>query len=117
LIYKFGCGRTLESAPIEATVAQSLRAQEIVVIQIAPAQLDPTITESIVAFGVSIAKSINATLPNHIADNGPSCRAWTATVPTTIARVVTINKPIELFLLPAIPAPSLREARGRDRGE
>jgi hypothetical protein len=104
----------LESAPINATVPQSLRAQEIVVVEIAPAYLEATIPESIIAVKASTAESIMPTVPNHVADDRASCRSRTAAVPTTVTRVMTVHESVDLFLLPAVPATSLREAGGRD---
>jgi hypothetical protein len=106
----------LISAPMKLTAPQSLRPQEIVVVKIAPAHLEATIPESLVAVEVSIAEPTSAAMPNHIADNGSSCGARTAAVPTTITRVVTVNESIALSLL-AAAATSLREADGRDCDE
>jgi len=102
----------LISAPMKLTAPQSLRPQEIVVIKIAPAHLEPTIPESLITVEISVAEPISAAVPNHVADNRATSRARTAAVPTTVTRVVTVNESIALSLL-AVPATPLREAGRR----
>jgi hypothetical protein len=106
----------LISAPKKLTAPQSLRPQEIVVIKIAPAHLEPTIPESLVTVEISIAETITAPVSNHVADDRATSRARTAAVQTSVTRVMTIDESIALSL-PAVPATSLREAGRRNSDE
>jgi len=86
--------------------SRSLRTQELIIVKIASAQL--SISDSLVPVEISIAESVYTTLPNdRVADNGPAPNARTAAVPTSVTRVVTVNKLIQLFVLPTAPAASL----------
>ena len=94
--------------------SQSLRAHKGVVIKITWAKLP--VPESVGPFKISIADPVGATLPNdYVADGSAASEARTATVPTSVARVVTVNKPVHFFLLAS--AASLGETRGRQCGE
>jgi len=73
----------------------------------------PSVIEPVGSFKVSIAKSIRPPLPHLVADQRSPGIPRTAAVPTAVARVMAIHKPIELFLLTS--ATSLTEARCRQR--
>ena len=86
--------------------SRSLRTQELIIVKIASAEL--SMPDSLVPIEIQITESVCPTLPNdHVADNRPASSARTAAVPTSVTRVVTINKLIQLFVLPTAPAASL----------
>jgi len=108
------CLAFLEAAPLEITmpVSQSLRPQEVIVIKTTPTRISSP--ESIVPIEVSIANSIYATMPDdRVADDGPASDSRTATIPTAVTRVVTVDKYARFFIQPATSATSLRQACGR----
>jgi hypothetical protein len=97
---------------ITITVAHSLPTQKIIVGKIAPAEL--AILEFPVSFKVSRSESIPTLLANDpIADNSSTSKPRTPTVPTAVARVVTIHKSTELLVL--APPSSLSGADCRQR--
>ena len=102
-------------------VPQSLRAQKVVIFKTTSAQdaiaeslisFDASIAEPLISFEISIA-SVDATLPDDVADHGSASNARTATVPTAVTRVVTVNKLVQFFLLSSASTTSLRQACGR----
>jgi hypothetical protein len=97
-----------ETAPVETSIpiSRTLRTQELVIIKIASAQL--SVPESVIPVEISIAQPVYTTLPNDpVADKGSAPNARTAAVPTSVTRIVTINKLVQLFLLSTAPAASL----------
>jgi hypothetical protein len=95
---------------ITITVPHLLPTQKIVVTRITPTEL--LIPEFPVSFELPSSEPVPALLATYsIANNASTPEVRPTTVPTTITRVVTINKSVELLFLPA--ASTLSQARCR----
>jgi len=90
-----------------------LRAQELIIIKTTSAQA--SVVELVVSLKVAIAESVQTPVPHIVPDQRAAGIPRTPSVPTAVARVMTIHKPIELFLLAS--ATSLAEAHGWQRGQ
>ena len=90
--------------------SQPLRAQEIVILKIPPAQF--SISESPISSKVSIIEYNAAAMPkDSVADDRSASNDRTATVPPAVTRVVTIHKRSQLLLLAPASTASLGKTR------
>jgi hypothetical protein len=91
-----------------------LPAQKIVIIKAASAEFEAPVTKPPISLKFPIAKSIATSLsPDYIADIRSASVDRSATIPSSVARIMTVDELVQLFLLATASTTALRGCHRR----